>query len=716
MEPSFNYSGNLEVDLNDPKLLKELKEAGWEESEEEEFDESELEQELEKQLQGVHAKFKFTENIEETQLNEEDLEDPDLAAELSELGGAPEPPREEQLTQQIESCKQQALECKKQGSIEEAKEWLRKYKSLQLELQSLQKEKKVLEIARSRKQEEPEEFDYDSIVSMSVLEYEKEQAQRNKNQDLVEKLDMAIDLLTANINSGIISQEQYVASLHKKIQEHQLKPTKKTAKHVQLMQQELEEDEEDEEDEETLEQPQDQTLSIHEHLMQTNFRYRKHYEVFEELKEAFNYLKGIGARERCEKVLQKTEKVHRNIEEFKSGNQPSEEFLPLTPEDITGMSEAQRKQSIAKLQKFCLQKAAEAKEKALEALKTKDTDSAKVFKKEMLDYEKQAKQLEESMQNPWQIPPKVGVKSALRAVAAINEEVPEGVLEVYFGKCEGLKDSEQYFVEYSLTGASDKVYKGRTTAVKKLNQKGFKEFLRVQLDPKTYSSLYRRRMNFEVFESHTIRSNKSKAKATIKLEQLGNTCSYQLTVPFSRKGPNLELVLKVRKAFVKNEVKQVTENVEYVESLVPAFKELEKQQSKQPEKKSKEDSKEEVNPRNFSKQELEDPNCIENLNSYEVLEAQIENLKQAIIACRSNGKDPGSLLNKQREVMKKMSIIETQTENGMITPEQYKEVLNNQIQHDVELAKYFKQQKQQAKLQVVVNRVKTMKKELAELS
>jgi len=251
MEPSFNYSGNLEVDLNDPKLLKELKEAGWEESEEEEFDESELEQELEKQLQGVHAKFKFTENIEETQLNEEDLEDPDLAAELSELGGAPEPPREEQLTQQIESCKQQALECKKQGSIEEAKEWLRKYKSLQLELQSLQKEKKVLEIARSRKQEEPEEFDYDSIVSMSVLEYEKEQAQRNKNQDLVEKLDMAIDLLTANINSGIISQEQYVASLHKKIQEHQLKPTKKTAKHVQLMQQELEEDEEDEEDEET---------------------------------------------------------------------------------------------------------------------------------------------------------------------------------------------------------------------------------------------------------------------------------------------------------------------------------------------------------------------------------------------------------------------------------------------------------------------------------
>ena len=62
-------------------------------------------------------------------------------------------------------------------------------------------------------------------------------------------------------------------------------------------------------------------------------------------------------------------------------------------------------------------------------------------------------------------------------------------------------------------------------------------------------------------------------------------------------------------------------------------------------------------PASLSPQEISNPGIIDNLNSYEVLEYEMERLNKVIIEMRSSGKDPGALVNHQREVMKKKMII-----------------------------------------------------------
>lgn len=65
--------------------------------------------------------------------------------------------------------------------------------------------------------------------------------------------------------------------------------------------------------------------------------------------------------------------------------------------------------------------------------------------------------------------------------------------------------------------------------------------------------------------------------------------------------------------------------------------------------------------------------------------------------------------------MKKKTIIESQVSSGIISPELYKQVLENQVRHDMVLAKYFKEAGDKQRLQTVVDRVKLMKKELTEI-
>ena len=102
--------------------------------------------------------------------------------------------------------------------------------------------------------------------------------------------------------------------------------------------------------------------------------------------------------------------------------------------------------------------------------------------------------------------------------------------------------------------------------------------------------------------------------------------------------------------------------------------------------------------------------------SFEVLEVEIERLKKIIIDTRSNGNNADKIMNFQRELMKNKSIIEAQVGNGVITPQQYKEVLQNQVQHDIRLAQFYKQRGKKEHLLTVVNRVKIMKKEIEELN
>lgn len=331
------------------------------------------------------------------------------------------------------------------------------------------------------------------------------------------------------------------------------------------------------------------------------------------------------------------------------------------------------------------------------------------------------------------IPPEIGLKAITKSEPVINEDVEPGVIELYFGKAIGIDDSREHFVNFKLSGSSGNEIINKSGYAKKVCSKGFniKEFIRP--DQKTFSTLMRRHITIDVVEYHLLRSNKAVGQATIKLDDLASKSVLNMTVPLARRGPTLEVTVRVNRSLSVPEYKQITEKIEFLEALLPVFRSPEghnltaspqltqaKSSNPTPVQKQKADSFEEEKktptmPSNLTSAEIENPNIIDNLNSYEVLEKESQRLQQSIIQMRSNGHNPQTQINQQRDVMRKKMIIESQVENGIISPGQYKTVLETQINHDMQLATYFRDRGDKEKLLICAERVKIMKGEIAEL-
>ena len=465
-----------------------------------------------------------------------------------------------------------------------------------------------------------------------------------------------------------------------------------------------------------------ETLVDHQELMH-NIKYKIVYESFEEGKEAFNYLKNLGKDEMCAGLMAKLEKWQEVIKIYRTGKEPKAEIKPLGPQDITGLPEVERKARLRKLMEFCTVQIAKYKDLAIEALRLKDKDQAISYKREMLGYENKVKRLEDALKNPWQIPPEVSVKTVTKTIPQLNEDLEPGMLEISYGKATGFSDKEYYLITYSLVAGD--TLSGGTEKLSKICEKGVNHTFTIKIDQRNYGSLFKKHVIFEVFEYHRLRSNKSIGTCNVKLEGLAKQCTVKALLLLARKGPQIELTFRINKSLTVPETKQVVEKVEYVEDLCVPFKNPEGRlvhssaphaPAAEERKVVAEETKEEGNFDDIAQDEYENPNVIRNLISFEVLEVEIERLKKIIIDTRSNGNNADKIMNFQRELMKNKSIIEAQVGNGVITPQQYKEVLQNQVQHDIRLAQFYKQRGKKEHLLTVVNRVKIMKKEIEELN
>lgn len=779
---------DFKFDFKDQDLMNELKAMGWSDDDENMDIDPEL-AEMEKEIENdeelvppVHQGKQLTaEEIENMKFDEGDLDDPDLLAELEEAEDHSEDPvlkmtnRCEELKQQIEAAKQKALKYKQEGNREKALEYLKAMKSLQVELESSENMLNVHQIAQKNKEKGkkagnskpkdpaflPDSFDFTSIVSMSVLEYEKERALARKKKDIVDTIDMQIDIITNNINFGILTQEAYIQSIESKIKEYDeiVKKGQDNGayeKHLELMRKELEEannmeeDEEEQQEEEEVKAPPPKPSSdsipnplqsspapvapppkpyepqvpqvqadVHERLMQ-NIKYKSVYESFEEGKEAFKYLKATGKSELCEKLMNKLEVWQKIVKQFEKGNEVKSEIKPLCPSDITGMTEEERRGQFRKLIDFSTKQAAKCKEQALAALKSKDKELAAQYKREMLVNENKSKQLEEGMKNIWQPPPEMAVRSFVKSVPQTNDDLEPGILEIAYGKATGLSDKENYIITYSLVAGE--TLAGTTDKFTKVCERGFNHTFTLKLESRNYASLFKKHIIFEVFEYHMIRSNKSQGNCNIKLEPLAKQCVFKTSIQLSRKGPSIDVTFRIHKSLSSPEMKQVAEKIEYVDDLCAPFKSIDGIMLTKASatinvvEERKEEKKQETNFDDVAEDEYDNPNVIRNLLSFEVLEYEIERLKSVIIDLRSNGKNADNIMNFQRELMKNKSIIEAQVGNGMISPEQYKQVLENQVAHDMKLAEYYKTKGKKEHFGTVANRIKIMKKELEELN
>ena len=767
-EDDFDFLGkftnpqDMDIDLKDPALMKELKEMGWNEEDDMDLDpelmalEKEIEDDEEIALPVSHGKEMTAEEIENAKFDDDDLNDPELLAELEGVHESEDEinSRIEELKKQIEISKQNALKEKQNGNKEKALDHLKLMKSLQVELESSAAILNVHKVAQSKekkpvkqKAEAPEpyddDFDYTSIVSMNVLEFEKEKAARNRQSDIVDTIDMQISIISNNIEYGVITQEAYISNLQKKINEYKKiindgGDKNRYLKHIELMEKELQEASEMEEEEEEEKVIKEEALPVpaaknpepqiksqtpvisHEDLMQ-NIRYKGIYESFEEGKHAFQYLKDLGKSKLCEKLVVKLEKWQEIIKAFQSGKEPKIDIKEFSPQDVTGMSEEERRNQFKKLIAFSADQAAKCKESALAALRQKDKELAALLKREMVSHEAKSKQLEESMKNPWQISPDIGVKSMIKSAPQLNEDVVPGSLEISYGKGTGFSDKEEYLITYSLIAGD--TLTGTTEKISKICEKGVNFTFTIKIDGKNYNGLFKKHVIFEVFEYHRLRSNKSQGTCNIKLEGLAKQCTYKTVIQLSRKGPQIDVTFRVNKSLSVPEFKQVSENHEYIEDLYVPYRNFEGRISQLPaskrmivEEKKIEEVKGDTNFDDIAQDEYENPNVIRNLISFDVLELEIERLKSIIIDLRSSGKNADRIISFQRELMKNKSTIEAQVGNGLITPEQYKEVLQNQVQHDIKLAQFYKQKGNKEHLTTVVNRVKIMKKEIEELN
>jgi len=549
-------------------------------------------------------------------------------------------------------------------------------------------------------------------------------------------------VLEANITSGILSQEKYVEDMNATIAKYKSLAPKsppplkaKLLKHIQLMESELTEPPPEEEEEAAAPQASKPSALTHEALMQKEV-YNYCYGELMELMEAFTYLKDTGMTGQMEAVMRKAEQCQKVVDRFKAGEEPTNYVAPLLPEDMVGMSEPARVQNLEQIISLMQASSNAYKEKALAAIKAGDKPTAVQHKAKMQRFEKMANLAAEMRLNPWQ-PLPILVQEELKVVeTVINPEIAENELLIIIADATGFSDSDSFYCIGQLALANSQNYNFTTRPVQRVNQHGFSHTEKVSLDIKQMPSLDRRRLTIAIWQHRSVWSDVSLGTVTVKLVNLGAKCTVEGKEALARGGPTVKVVLKIRKALKVQETRTISQHETVITSIPPPFKKADGSlfspsraplqpsvpSASRPSPMQEESKLVPGAPKpapaasNLAPEELKDPNILSNLNSFEVLEAEKGRLTGLIGQAREKGANPAALQAKQREVMKKQAMIQVQVDNGVISPDAYQKVLNESIQHDMQLAGYFKGQGDAERLRMVVDRVKTMKKELAEMA
>ena len=115
----------------------------------------------------------------------------------------------------------------------------------------------------------------------------------------------------------------------------------------------------------------------------------------------------------------------------------------------------------------------------------------------------------------------------------------------------------------------------------------------------------------------------------------------------------------------------------------------------------------------FKEEELNDVDCIDNLNSLKVLKDRLKKLEAQI--AKIDGRTPRALLQKKIKIGAKIKNFENAMSQGEFTPQDYLLLMEHQLKHDVLLCKYLKQENQIDKGQIVFTRINLLNEEINEL-
>jgi hypothetical protein len=114
----------------------------------------------------------------------------------------------------------------------------------------------------------------------------------------------------------------------------------------------------------------------------------------------------------------------------------------------------------------------------------------------------------------------------------------------------------------------------------------------------------------------------------------------------------------------------------------------------------------------FKKEDLDDPDNIDNMMSLKVMEICIGKMDAQIK--KIEGRPPTKLRSSFIALKCRYNTMKSQIEEGDISLQNYINILNGQITKDKRLANYFKQEGNKEKLMILVERIKTMMTEVDE--
>ena len=115
----------------------------------------------------------------------------------------------------------------------------------------------------------------------------------------------------------------------------------------------------------------------------------------------------------------------------------------------------------------------------------------------------------------------------------------------------------------------------------------------------------------------------------------------------------------------------------------------------------------------FKDEELADVDGVDYINSLKVLEYKLK-LLEATIA-KISGRTPRELMQKKVKMSCKIKMFQQQMGDGDVTPQDYYNLLTQQLTHDNALFSYLKQENEIEKAKLVAIRIKLMNEEIAEL-
>ena len=468
-------------------------------------------------------------------------------------------------------------------------------------------------------------------------------------------------------------------------------------------------------------------------------------------------------------ILKKLEKAEKNIEELYS-QRVKENSLPgeITPIFINGCSTNERISKFKEiLKEMIIQKnninkdinEINTKMKNLKAIELELVESE--FKKEINSkkekvtlYEKLINIIKQCLKDKWIPVPLYQKEKKIEKIETFNDLVEKNVLNIHIGKIEEIKESH-LMLEIHLD-----IGKGYSDIVNQKKDKSF-DYNIDWIIEKEFRDIYKYDLGILIKQKGE-KVSKAIGSCTIKLSNLKSKCIIYGNYPIElvkkndKSKPKIQVKISTRVPCVDKIYLEKKIPIYVIKKIYPSFKgEVIKIDfdlnfdsvgdnliSQKKTNKNQNDSSENKidninqnknpNPQNkktdnttqnisqnvkidinqFKKEELVDPDIIDNLNSMEVLKNKKTFYEGK--AKKIEGRTPKELREKINKIVLKINFLQNQLGN-QIQPSAYLNILENQLIHDKSLYQYFIQTKNNNNASLVKPRIEILEKEIQEL-